>query len=68
MPPLPISEELHLSLEGNRIRGIFNLSGQKGVRKEDKKYLKVWEALSKGGKKTKVIYIYIPSVIPTYTA
>jgi hypothetical protein len=27
----------HLSLGGNRIRGILNLSGQKGVRKQDKK-------------------------------
>jgi hypothetical protein len=29
MPLLPISEELHLSLEGNRITGIFNLLAKK---------------------------------------
>jgi hypothetical protein len=52
MPPLPISEELHLSLEGNRISGIFNLSGQRGVRK---------------GEKPDVIYIYTLFIILEYT-
>jgi hypothetical protein len=36
MPLLPISEDLHLSLKGNRIRGNFQSTCQKGVRKQDK--------------------------------
>jgi hypothetical protein len=36
MPLHPISEELHLSLEGNGIRGILNLSRQKGVKRKDR--------------------------------